>query len=129
MKNNTNASAQGKVSAQEMMDLVVGIDRKVSKLVGCKSKDGDNGKPISKSGTAIAVLFMLAGAAILAIMLLPQLAGLIPALVGKWQWVCLGYTVVAVITVSLFNIKMPVRIFSVLFAIAPIAANLIASAL
>lgn len=129
MKNNTNAGAQNKVSAQEMMDLVVGIDQKVSTLVGRDTREGGNNNPYSKAGVAIAVLLMIAGIAILAFMFVPQLVGLIPALAGQWQWVCLGYAAITVIVVSLFNLKMPVRILSVLFAIAPIAANLIASAL
>lgn len=130
MKNNTNAGAQNKVSAQEMMDLVVGIDQKVSTLVGRDTREGgNNNNPYLKAGVAIAVLLMIAGIAILAFMFVPQLVGLIPALAGQWQWVCLGYAAITVIVVSLFNLKIPIRILSVLFAIAPIAANLIASAL
>ena len=129
MKNNTNASAQNKVSAQEMMDLVVGIDQKVSTLVGRDTREGGNNKPYSKAGAAIAVLLMIVGAAILAFMFIPQLAGIIPALAGKWQWVCLGYAAITVIVVSLFNIRMPIRFLSVLLAIAPIAANLIVTAM
>ncbi len=128
MKNNTKASAQNKVSAQEMMDLVVGVDRKVSTLVGRDTREGVNNKPYSKAGAAIAVLLMVLGAAILAFMFIPQLASLIPALVGQWKWACLGYAAITVIVVSLFNIRMPVRILSVLLAITPIATNLIVTA-
>lgn len=130
MKNNTNAGAQNKVSAQEMMDLVVGIDQKVSALVerGTKEGDGTN-KTYSKAGVAISVMLMALGAVILAFMFVPQLNGLVPLLTGQWQWVCLGYAAIAVIAVSCFNVKTSVRIITVLLAVAPIAANLIISAL
>ena len=129
MKNNSNASAQAKVSAKEMMDLVVGIDQKVSSLVERDTKEGEEKKPNSKAGVAIAVMLMVIGAVILAFMFVPQLKGLVPVLAGQWQWVSLGYATIAVIAVSCFNVKTPVRIITVLLAIAPIAANLIISAL
>lgn len=129
MKNDSNANAQNKVSAKEMMDLVIGIDQKVSSLVERDTKEGEEKKPYSKASIAIAVMLMVIGAVILAFMLVPQLKGLVPALAGQWQWVCLGYVTIAVIAVSCFNVNTSVRIITVLLAIAPIAANIIISAL
>jgi len=119
-----------KISAKEMMDLVVGIDQKVSTLVRRDAKQSGNNKAYSKAGTAIAILLMVVGVAILALMFVPQLVELIPVVViNCWQWICLSYAAISVIVISLFNIRIPVRVLSVLLAITPIAATLIVAAL
>lgn len=129
MKNNTNTSAQSKVSAKEMMDLVIGIDQKVTALAQSDKSAGESKKGYSQVGSLIAVLVIIVSAAIIIFMFVPKLAELVPALAEQWQWICLGYAIVATISLSVFNIKSSMRIVAVLFAIAPIAANLIVSAL
>ena len=128
MKNNSSASS--KVSAQEMMDLVIGIDRKVSAIADRDEKDNNTeSKSISKAGTAIAILLMLVGAVIMLCMYVPLLAMLFASFATAWQWICLGYAVVTTIVSGVFRLNAPVRILTVLFAMAPIASILIVSAL
>lgn len=128
MKNNSNAPS--KVSAQEMMDLVIGIDRKVSAIADRdETSNKVESKPISKAGTAIAILLMLTGAAIMLCMYVPQLATLLANLASAWQWICLGYAIVATVVSGAFRLNTPVRILTVLFALAPIASILITSAI
>lgn len=128
MKNNSNAPS--KVSAQEMMDLVIEIDKKVSAIAD-RDEKGNNkeSKPVSKAGTAIAILLMVLGAAIMLCMYVPQLVTLLATLASAWQWICLGYAVVATVVSGAFRLNTPVRILTVLFAMAPIASMLIISAL
>ncbi len=128
MKNNSNAPS--KVSAREMMDLVIEIDRKVSAIADRDetSKKVDS-KPISKAGTAIAILLMIVGAAIMLCMYVSQLVTPLATLLAARQWICLGYAIVATVVACAFRLNTPVRILTVLFALAPIASILITSAI
>lgn len=128
MKNNSNAPS--KVSAQEMMDLVIGIDRKVSAIADRDEMSNKvDSKPISKVGTAIAILLMLMGTAIMLCMFVPQLATLLANLASAWKWTCLGYAIGATVVSGAFRLNTPVRILTVLFALAPISSILITSTL
>lgn len=129
MKNNTNTSTQSKVSAKEMMDLVIGIDQKVTALAQSDTSAGESKKGYSQVGNLIAVLVIIMSVAIITFMFVPKLAELVPALAEQQQWICLGYVIVTTLSLSVPNIKPSMRIVAVLFAIAPIAANLIVSAL
>ena len=143
---------QPKVSAQDLMTVVISTNKAAGaavKISGENSKsiaeltkkvdalqasvsqsDKPQDKPVSKGAAAFMILLMLIGAAIVVCSFVPQVAEYLSFMTANiWRWVHIGYAMIAVLAVAVANVKTPIKVLSVLFAIAPMAISLALSIL
>lgn len=113
---------ESKISAQELMNVVTDTNRKVTELSKrSKNKDGA-GKPYSKIGGTLVFLLSLVGVALSATVLFPEIAGMIGLALSDrlFRFVYVVYAAVALTFAATVRIRVVLRLWAVLVAVAPI---------
>ncbi len=121
---------QQKLQAQDLFDLMVDTNAKVTELAVERSKSTGEKKSASKVATAVDIFLMAIGATLIASIFLPQVWELlhitfITEKVLKWTY--FGYAVIAAVIAAVTRVKVPVRLITILLGIAPMAITLIFS--
>jgi len=121
---------QQKLQAQDLFDLMVDTNAKVTELAVERSKSTGEKKSVSKVATAVNIILIVIGTALIASIFLPQVWELlhitfVTEKVLKWMY--FGYAVFSAVFATVTKVKVSVRLMTILLGIAPMAITLILS--
>lgn len=136
-----------KISAQELMDVMIATQNaaiatnksviennkaiaNLSRKMASTQGDDTTKKPkeVSKGATILAMLLVAIGAILMVVRFVPQVTSLLPLELSTkaWSLAFVAYAMISLLVGMFARVKVGVRICSVLFAVAPIIATLLA---
>ena len=112
-----------KVSARELMDVVIDTNKKVTVMAREQKGQAEGGKTYSAFGTVMAILFIIMGTALAVAAIFQQVAGHgVTFFFQETVWSCVyaGYSIAALVILSITDIHPAVRLTALLAAFAPL---------
>ena len=116
-----------KIRAQELMAVVKDTNRKVTELSKSQRAEIPAKKLYSKLAGAIVVVLSILGLALSALIFFPGVWETLGVTLSEslWKIIHIAYAVVALFIAAVSRIRTPLRVWSVIVAIAPICIQVI----
>lgn len=116
-----------KISAQELMAVVMDTNKKVSDMVKKQRAGVPVFRPSSKVASAIVIVLSILGLALSALIFFPGVWETLGVAISEslWKIIHIAYAVVALFIAAVSRINTPLRVWAVIVAIAPVCIHVI----
>lgn len=116
-----------KISAQELMTVVMDTNKKVSDMAKKQRAGVPVFRPSSKVASAIVIVLSILGLALSALIFFPGVWETLGVTISKslWKIIHIAYAVVDLFIVAVLHINTPLRVWAVIVAIAPVCIQVI----